>query len=559
MSLFALSPIREGGMEDLVRVLPDLQANIRRFLAVRKFEELKVERKKQEVRERKERQKDRMASLAKPRATHIPNPPKVAKGKEESPRPGAQQRAKTPAPRKNLSSAEFRRKYERTSLETPKLPENVVPVEKFDQDMANLMKNINEITLTLNKHDATILPTTAKKAKRENGVTDVGFLNFSAVPFPEVAGKTNKLMRSPPKITTSDVAFSSSPQDIYSEKVRAVLASVEAEYASLAKTNAAIKEALDGAGTGQQGQHIGGSPQKASPNKGGNGNYSSSISPGNFQLTQQALPAISESHAGSNFSVSAESTTSGSGSYTYNSSLVTVDSDAYIPIRRSGDPRLDVLVQEALVRAQNTIHQSAAPTIQEDRAYEGDELQNMLHRVVIQLNNASVDPSEVVRRVSDSSQASGDSVGLDALTRSITAIQAHNRATREHTPSTTSQLTSVSNSVQSHSANVSHENSMDSHQTANSSETNQTTVSELTVAIQDILANLSGGIFERARLEFSDADLKVLKAASPFRNKSEDGTESPVAQRQVAQHQHQHQHQYQLRQDIGDADSASGK
>jgi hypothetical protein len=520
MSHSGLSPIHEGGIDDLVKVLPDLQANIRRFLAVRKYESLKLEKKKTEAKERKEQQKTRMLSLSKPRGG--PAPPKVLSGKSAShTSPAMQQRLKKPSSRTSISSAEFQKKYQRTALKTPVLPENVVPVEKFDRDMTELMKNINEITLTLNMHDASILPTTAKKSKRGGGAEAVAYLGLSHVPFPEVLGPdTGKLQRSPPKVSVATASSTNSPQEIYSERVRAVLANIEAEYATLAKTNEQIKEAITTA-TGDRASTKPSLALTESSSHGGSTNHS----PGKSQLTLQALSpnkplsTVHETDTRGNFSVSgATHTSSDSGSYTYNSSLVTVDSDAYIPIRRSGDARLDVLVQETLMRAQNSIREPA--TIEEHRAYEGDELQNMLHKVVIQLNDSCTDPTDMPRRASSGSQASTDSVGLDALTRSITAIQAHNKSAQD-TPTTSSQLTSHHPSAfnsENNSSSVSHENSMDSHQSGSTNESDQTTVSELTIAIQDILANLSGGIFERAKLEFSAADLESHNAVSPARS-----------------------------------------
>jgi hypothetical protein len=512
-------------MEDLIKVLPDLQANIRRFLAVRKYEAIKEEKKKIETKERKLQQRERMLALSKPRG---PAPPKSPRGKSvANTSPAMQSRTKIEAPVRSITSSEFRSKYERTAVAKPNkpppmkpLPPNTVPVDKWDRDMTELMRNVDQITLTLNMYDATILPHTAKRNKRRSGDTDAP-VYFN--PDARSDGQTKYI--SPGKVTPLSGSNQSSPQAPYSDKVRAILANIEAEYATLARTNQQIKQALDAENDGApssssaqaQNQR---SPQhlQINPNSAMTNDASSNVSPtrlalGNLVLSPGKLEQIPEGDGRSATTAAAQSS-SGDGSYTYNSSLVTNDSDAYIPIRRSGDAVLDMMVQETLIRANNSIQESATP---KQLVQENDELKAMLHNVVLQLNSQLLESDDPARKASSTSLGSVDSVGLDALTRSITALQAGGKAgSNEPTPSL-SQFNST-NPTTDNSLNNSANNSIDSNITADTQDSNQTTVSELTVAIQDILANLSGGIFDRARLEFSAIDLEVEKQYSPTRS-----------------------------------------
>lgn len=510
----AISPIKElDPVEEIAKVLPELQANIRRFLAVRRYEVMKTERaekiKKEELKVRKEQQRNRMLALSAPRVVVTPTPPKAGKSKPSTSNssPAMQNRHEIPPKQKRVLNALEAQKFSATTSRVDSksalrkdLKDDIIPVQKWDQNITSLMKNINDITLALNMHDTTIISQSVKKVSKHGSPTaleGLGYFNFTpdSVPFPDL--KLSKGTGAKP-IPPADT----SPQMEYSQRVKGVLAGIESEYAVLERTNEQIKQALAKSNlTIANGvilsNSIPGSTQHSAHNSLNNSANNSPSKLGaltSANLTSSNKPTETDSDTRSQHSATG----------TLQSSLVTDDSGMYVPIRRSGDARLDLMVQETLIRASNSIMDS---TIEENKAYHGDELGDVMHNVAIQLNNtykAIEDSTAAEERHRKGSSSSVDSVGLDALTRSITAIQRAGNvsSSTEQTPfaSTDVSQNPSNNPSNDNSAN----NSIDSNASVDTHTTVQSDVSELTMAIQDILANLSGGLFERAKLELSD-------------------------------------------------------
>ena len=545
-----------AGIQELVKVLPNLQANIRRFLAVRKYEVVKVEKEEAEKlkrRAKREKQQSYMQSLSNPRRDgRSPRSPIIDKAKAAViTSPAMARRMKVP--KKKINVEEYEQKYLLSPAVEEQAPQsvapNVLPVQTFDQNITKLMKNINDITLTLNMHDSSLIPHTVSNVRVHGNSyyheKELGYFDFSipsasppkTVTFGDSrnmgngsihAGKpvsydtsnnsnnsnnsnynTSSMHRSPEGKT----AFNDSPDKsvpAHSDQISAVLAGIEAEYANLARTNEQIKAVVSRSAVPSivgESSVLSDAPSVAthephSPHHSSNFN-SKHNSPSRNGATSEGLSAYKTI---STFNSDDESDHRARESR--NSSSRSNLSEAYVPIRRSGDVKLDMMVQETLIRANNSILDRV---IQENKVYEGSELDKVMHKVALQINDTyqAIEGAEE-ERVRKLSTSTTDSVGLDALTRSITAIQQGGTFAAKTSTNTDHELDTPSHSEYP-STNPSNENSanssMDSQITVDSNTSELSHVSELTLAIQDILANLSGGLFDRARLQLSGPEI----------------------------------------------------
>lgn len=532
-----------AGIHELVKVLPNLQANIRRFLAVRKYEVVKVEREvieKQKRKAKREKQQSHMQSLSSPRRDgRTPKSPVLDKTKGVITSPAMARRVKVP--KKKITAVEYEEKYSLSpaaeETTTSSAAPNVLPTQTFDQNITKLMKNINDITLTLNMHDSSLIPHTVNNVRVHGNSyyqeKELGYFDFSmpsASPPKTVTfgdnhhtvnanANANKLAsyhtsNGTQRSSEGKAAHNSSPDRSVtgpSDQISAVLAGIEAEYAVLARTNEQIKAVVArSAVPSVVGESSAASePRTVATHEPHSPHQSSSFnskhnSPSRNGATSEGLSAYKSI---STFN-SDDEDENPRGRGSHNSSSRSNLSEAYVPIRRSGDVKLDMMVQETLIRANNSI---LARVIQEHKEYDDSELDKVMHKVALQINDTygAIEGAEE-ERARKLSTSTVDSVGLDALTRSITAIQQGGTFAAKNSANADPELDTPSHSEYP-STQPSNENSanssMDSQITADSNVSELSHVSELTLAIQDILANLSGGLFDRARLQLSGPEI----------------------------------------------------